>query len=148
MKLCRVQCHWDKSYFMVLWTYTTLEQIYNFKNYFNLPSLGGPMHKENKITPKLMLESYNFVSNFISDTTELSPHCHFNDISKIREILNIRKVHTPLKVDGSSFSLNTKFKILQRSSKLFQGECNVKDFFKTARSFKEKWNLFWQKCIL
>lgn len=66
------------------------------------------MHKEDEITPKLMLESYNVVSSFISDTTELSPPCHFNDLSKMKEILNIRKVDTPLKVDRPSFSLNTK----------------------------------------
>lgn len=47
-----------------------------------------------------MLENYNIVSNFISGTTERSPHCHFNDICKMKEILNIRKVNTLLKVDG------------------------------------------------
>lgn len=82
------------------------------------------MHKD-KVTLKLMLESYKVVSNFISGTTELSPHCHFNDISKMKEIPNIRKVDTLLKVDGSSFSLNTESEIFQRISKLFQGECNV-----------------------
>lgn len=49
MKLCRVQCHWDKSYLMVFRTYMTPEQINNFRNYFNLPSLGGLMQKEDKI---------------------------------------------------------------------------------------------------
>lgn len=143
MKLCRVGCHWDKSYFMEhiqLW-----KKIHNLKKYFNLPSMGRLMHKD-KVTLKLMLESYKVVSNFISGTTELSPHCHFNDISKMKEIPNIRKVDTLLKVDGSSLSLNTKFEILQRISKLFQGECNVKDFSRTASSFTVE--VFWQKCIL
>lgn len=99
------------------------------------------MHRD-KITPKLILESYKVVSNLISGTTELSPYCHFNDISKMKEILNIRKVDTLLKVDGSSFSLSTKFEILQRISKLFQGECNVEDFSRTARSFREEWKFF------
>lgn len=51
-----------------------------------------------------MWENYKFASNFISATAELSPHCHFNDISKMKEILSIRKVDTLLKTDGSSSS--------------------------------------------
>lgn len=91
-----------------------------------------------------MLESYKVVSNLISGTPELSPHCHFNDISKMKGILNIRKVDTLLKVYRSSFPLNTKFEVLQRISKFFQGECKV-GFPTTARSFEEKQKFFWQK---
>lgn len=60
--------------------------------------------KRIKLTPKLMLENCKVASNFISGTAELSPHCHFNDISKTKEILSIRKVDSLLKTDGSSFS--------------------------------------------